>query len=180
LRLSLEHHPSGVSADGGDRVLYDMERNEAHAAPASVPRPALLWTLSGGDAPAGALLSADVELDPATRWLMRCDRVDFRPGGIAYRHTHPGPGIRFLLFGGITIETGGAAHTYGPGEAWFERGPDPVLATTAEDVPTAFARVLLLPADYAGRRTIRYVDPADADKPKTQTATILLERPLPA
>ena len=23
---------------------------------------------------------------------MRCDRVDFEPGGIAYRHTHPGPG----------------------------------------------------------------------------------------
>ena len=42
---------------------------------------------------------------------MRCDRIDFRPGGVAYRHTHPGPGIRYLLFGQITIDTEGrAAH----------------------------------------------------------------------
>ena len=54
---------------------------------------------------------------------MRCDRVDFEPGGIAYRHTHPGPGIRYLLFGAITIDSLGAQHTLGPGEAWFERGP---------------------------------------------------------
>jgi hypothetical protein len=31
---------------------------------------------------------------------------------------------------------------------------------------------------FAGQRTIRYVDPADADKPKTQRATIFLEQPV--
>ena len=107
---------------------------------------------------------------------MRCDRVDFRPGGIAYRHTHPGPGIRYLLFGSITIDSEGAAATYGPGEPWFERGPDPVLATTAADEPSAFVRVMLLPVAWEGQRTIRYVDPADAEKPKTQKATIFLEQ----
>ena len=101
-----------------------------------------------------------------------------RPGGIAYRHTHPGPGIRYLLFGAITIDSEGEEHTYGPGEAWFERGPDPVLATTAADEPSAFVRVLLLPAEWAGKRTITYVDPADAEKPKTQSATIFLEQPV--
>ena len=40
---------------------------------------------------------------------------------------------------------------------------------------TAFVRVLLLPAEWAGRRTITYVDPADEDKPRLQRATILLE-----
>jgi quercetin dioxygenase-like cupin family protein len=180
LRLSLHHHPGGVSADGPARVVYDIDGAQAHVAPAAVAGPALVWELTDGDAPAGALLSADVELDPATRWLMRCDRVDFGPGGIAYRHTHPGPGIRFLLFGEITIETGGATHTYGPGGAWFERGPDPVLATTTEREPSAFVRVMLLPVAYEGQRTIRYVDPRDADKPKTQKATIFLEQHLPA
>ena len=109
---------------------------------------------------------------------MRHDRVDFEPGGIAYRHVHPGPGIRYLLFGQISIDSEGAEHVYGPGEPWFERGPDPVLATTAAGEPSAFVRVMLLPAEWEGKRTIRYVDPADADKPKTQRATIFLEQPV--
>ena len=137
----------------------------------------LRWTL-GPTAESGAVLAREVDLDPALQWLMRHDRVDFQPGGIAYRHTHPGPGIRCLLHGEITIDSEGEQTTYGPGEAWFEAGPEPVLATTSASEPTAFARVLLLPAEYAGQRTIRYVDPADADRPKLQRATILSERPV--
>jgi hypothetical protein len=166
LRLSLTVHPEGASASGPNQVVHELEDGGA-----------LLWQL-GDEQPPGALLSAAVELDDATEWLMRCDRVDFGPGGIAYRHTHPGPGIRYLLFGAITIDSLGAEHTLGPGEAWFERGPDPVLATTAADEPSAFVRVMLLPVQFAGQRTIRYVDPADADKPKTQRATIFLEQPV--
>ena len=161
-RLSLTEHAGGA---GTNRVVHDLDDGRR-----------LVWEL-GDEEPAGALLSAEVELDRGD-WLMRCDRVDFDPGGVAYRHTHPGPGIRYLLFGQITIDSLGAVHTYGPGEAWFERGPDPVLATTAADEPTAFVRVMLLPAEWAGKRTIKYVDPADADKPKTQRATIFIEQPV--
>jgi quercetin dioxygenase-like cupin family protein len=176
LRLSLTHHADGVAVDGPNRVVYDLTAEAAHAAPAEVAGPALVWEL-GEEAPAGALLSREVQLD-ASEWLMRCDRIDFIPGGVAYRHTHPGPGIRYLLFGEITIDSEGEVHTYGPGEPWFERGPDPVLATTTETEATAFARVLLLPAEWAGKRTITYVDPADADKPKTQKPTVFLETPV--
>jgi quercetin dioxygenase-like cupin family protein len=175
LRLTLTEHSGGASADGPNRIVYDVDADEAHAAPASVGGRALVWELSD-EAPADALLSAEVDLDPSTDWLMRCDRVDFGPGGIAYRHTHPGPGIRYLLSGRITIDSLGERHSYGPGEPWFERGPDPVLATTAEDGPSAFVRVMLLPVEWEGQRTIRYVDPADAEKPKTQKATIFLEQ----
>ena len=135
------------------------------------------WSLAD-EAPAEALLAREIELDPAISWLMRHDRVDFAPGGVAYRHTHPGPGIRLLLFGAITIDSEGETTTYGPGEPWFERGPDPVLATTSATEPSAFVRVLVLPEQYAGQRTIRYVDPADADKPKTQQAQIFSEQPV--
>ncbi len=38
--------------------------------------------------------------------------------------------------------------------------------------------MLLLPVEHAGKRTIRYVDPADADKPKTQKPTVFLEHPV--
>jgi hypothetical protein len=179
LRFTLSEHPDGARVSGGDRVAYDVAAESAAPGPVDVTGRALVWTL-GDDPPAGGavLLAADVDLDPATPWLMRCDRVDFQPGGIAHRHVHPGPGIRCLLHGRITIETGGAEHDYGPGEPWFESGPEPVLATTAADEPSAFVRVLLLPGEWAGRRTISYVDPADADKPKTQRATIFLERPV--
>ena len=109
---------------------------------------------------------------------MRCDRVDFPPAGVAYRHTHPGPGIRYLLFGSIRIEAGGSARDYGPGEAWFESGPEPVLATASESDDTAFVRVLVLPREWEGRRTIHYVDPADEDKPKLQRPTVFFDQPI--
>ena len=166
MRLSLTEHADGADAGGTNRVVHELDDGSA-----------LVWELND-EAPPDALLSAEVDLDDATEWLMRCDRVDFEPGGIAYRHVHPGPGIRYLLFGEITIDSLGAEHTLGPGEAWFERGPDPVLATTAADEPSAFVRVMLLPVQFAGQRTIRYVDPADAEKPKTQRATIFLEQPV--
>ncbi len=53
-----------------------------------------------------------------------------------------------------------------------------MLATTAPDEPSAFIRVLLLPEEWAGKRTISYVDPADAEKPKTQRPTVYFEQPV--
>jgi hypothetical protein len=91
---------------------------------------------------------------------------------------HPGPGIRRLLHGELTIERDGAARTYRAGESWLEEADDPVLATASATEETAFVRVLLLPAEWAGRRTIRYLDPADEARPKLQRATVLLEEPL--
>jgi quercetin dioxygenase-like cupin family protein len=162
LRLSLS---KGAATGGANTVIRELEDGTT-----------LVWTL-GAQAPDGALLSAEVDLGDGP-WIMRLDRIDFEPGGVAYRHTHPGPGIRYLLFGEITIDSEGEQHTYGPGEAWFERGPDPVLATTTPDEPSAFIRVLLLPAEWAGKRTISYVDPADAEKPKTQRPTVYFEQPV--
>jgi hypothetical protein len=137
----------------------------------------LHWELLD-DAPADAMLAADVELDPSVQWLLRLDRVDFPPGGVAYRHTHPGPGIRCLLFGSIRIESGGETHEYGPFEPWFESGPEPVFAAASTTEPSAFVRAMLLPKEWHGRRTIRYVDPADEKKPKLQRATVFLEQPV--
>ena len=176
MRFTLHEHPGGVETEAGPRVVYDLERNEASVGEARVGGHALVWEL-GGDA-AGAALVAEVELDPAVGWVVRCDRIDFPPGGIAHRHVHPGPGIRRLLFGELTIDAEGNARSIGPGGAWFE-GPDyPVLATASPTEDTAFVRVLLLPREWEGKRTIRYLDPADEAKPKLQRATVLLEEPL--
>ena len=137
----------------------------------------LVWELLDEE-PSGALAAAEVVIRGV--WVARLDRVDFPPGGIAYRHVHPGPGIRFLLHGELTIDRGdGESCTYGASEAWFEGADDPVLATASATEDTAFVRVLLLPEEWAGKRSIRYVDPRDEDKPRLQRATVLSEEPLP-
>jgi len=176
LRLTLHEHPRGVETEAGPRIVYDLDRNEAWLGAARVSGPALVWEL-GGDG-VGAALTADVELDPAAGWIARCDRVDFPPGGIAHRHVHPGPGIRRLLHGRLTVDADGVEQTFGPGEAWFEGDDHPVLATASPSEDTAFVRVLLLPRAWQGKRTIRYLDPADEEKPRLQRATILLEEAL--
>jgi quercetin dioxygenase-like cupin family protein len=136
----------------------------------------LVWELFDEE-PADALAAGEVELGGA--WVARLDRVDFPPGGVAYRHVHPGPGIRYLLHGELTIDRGdGDPLTHRGGEAWFEGSDDPVLATASPTEDTAFVRVLLLPAEWSGKRTIRYVDPADETKPRLQRATVLSEEPL--
>lgn len=128
----------------------------------------LRWEL-GSTEPAGKpALAHPVELADPGGYLMRCDRVDFPPGGIAYTHTHRGPGIRCLLAGEIRVEVNGKTHAVKPGEPWFEAGPDPVLAFASDHEPTGFARVMILPRELKGKSSIRYVRPEDQDKPKTQ------------
>jgi quercetin dioxygenase-like cupin family protein len=179
LRLSLYEYRDGLRAAAGERVVYDVERGEATFGSAGVAGHALAWELEGGDTGAdGALLSHAVALDASEPWIARCDRIDFPPGGIAYTHTHPGPGIRYLLHGSITIRSEGTTTVYEAGEPWFESGPEPVHATAAADRETAFVRVLLLPAIWEGKRTIRYVDPADEQKPKLQRPTVFFDRPI--
>lgn len=120
-------------------------------------------------------LRAALTLDPGSAYLIRCDRVDFPPGGVAYTHTHRGPGIRCLLSGEIRIRVSGTEHLVRPGEAWFEAGPDPVLALASEREPTSFARVMVLPAELRGKSSIRYVLAEDADKPKRQTYHLFVD-----
>ncbi len=177
MRLALYERPDGVRAAPGIRVVYDLERNEAHFGEHATDAPALLWELSEDNEP-DAVLAADVELDPGKEWLVRCDRIDFPPGGIAYRHTHPGAGIRRLLFGSIRIEGPDHVAEYGPGGAWFEGFDYPVLATASETEPSAFVRVMVLPREWEGKRTISYVDPADEEKPKLQRPTVFFDRPI--
>ena len=107
---------------------------------------------------------------------MRPDRLP--PGGVAFTHTHPGPGIRYLLHGELDLHAEGHAVSYGPGGAWFEAGSEPVLGTASLHQPTAFVRVLILPGGWAGKRTIRYVDPADEHRSELPVPTVYLEHQL--
>jgi len=173
-------HAAGLAANsawhGNDEIVLTVG-----AAGATLLR----WELTAESAAPGGLTSPGVassvtlahivELGRPDGHLMRCDRVDFPPGGIAYTHVHRGPGIRCLLAGGIRVEVNGKAHDIAPGGAWFETGPDPVLALASKTGPTAFVRVMILPRELQGKSSIRYVKPEDADKPKLQTYRVFVD-----
>jgi redox-sensitive bicupin YhaK (pirin superfamily) len=131
---------------------------------------------AGSAAPGGGrvLLDHPIALDPRERYLMRCDRVDFAPGGEALPHGHRGGGIRWLLAGALEVRVGGAAgRLMRPGDAWFETGVEPVHALASREEPTTFIRVSILPREIQGRSSIVYVDHAHASvKPRRYTVYV--------
>ena len=151
------------TTEDGDRVVYDVERDEAYFGAAQVKGHALVWALTAR---------------PSGPSVIRCDRVDFPPGSVAHRHTHPGPGLRVLLAGRIRIDTQGESHEYGPFEWWYETGPDPVHAWTHADEPSAFVRCMVLPRALEGSPSIRYVRDEDRERPKSQSYTVFLDEPV--
>jgi quercetin dioxygenase-like cupin family protein len=149
------------------------------------PTQALFWCVTSEDqkfeAPAGARpLHFGHLLQPSLRdWIMRLDTVSFEPNAAALLHVHDGPGIRYLAEGNLWLESRGNEYMLAPGGTWFESGPDPMYAQATEDGNARFVRVLVLPpALKGGVRSIHYVDPADANKPKRQVNSVLGEADL--
>jgi len=121
--------------------------------------------------------SAELVTIPKGALLLRGDSVAFPAGGCAYLHRHQGPGIRCLLDGAIRIDAPGHSHSYGPGSAWYETGPDGVFAQAA-DRPTRFIRVMILPLTYLGKSSVEYLNEEDKAKPKAQQYKIFADMPL--
>ena len=166
-------HQSGDWAISGGSVPTTVLRWEVVDAARPTPLAALSDVSSTLLLAAPALLRSDIE------YLVRCDRVDFPPGGEALLHTHQGCGTRCLVSGSIRIDTQGASHVYGPLQAWFENGTDPVFAAADSQQPSAFVRVMILPrALLGGKSSIKYVRAEDLDRPKSQRYQIFVDTPI--
>ena len=164
----------GATALGANEAWYGDGAAMVHARGAAV---LWRWELRDGAprADSGIVkLAHEVDVTRAGS-LLRCDRVDFPAGGVAYRHTHEGPGIRVLLFGRFSVHVDGGATAIAPGETWFERGPDPVYAEAGADEPAAFVRVMVLPAALLGKSSLRYVTPEDQARPKSQRYEVFVD-----
>ncbi|HYB72371.1 MAG TPA: hypothetical protein VED18_03290 [Candidatus Sulfotelmatobacter sp.] len=140
---------------------------------------------SGAGLPSGSvvestlLLASPVDLEPQAKYLMRCDRVDFDPGGEALPHGHRGGGIRCLLMGRLDVKVAdGPYRTMRPGDAWFESGREPVHAVASKEEPTSFIRVSILPREIQGKSSILYVDPADAARSKPRRYMVFVDDPI--
>lgn len=141
----------------------------------------LRWDLVTGAAPpqGDLVLEHALDLTPGAGWLMRCDRVDFDPGGVALPHRHRGGGIRCLVAGLLEVTVGDApSRLVRPGEAWFESGREPVAARASATEPTSFIRVAILPVEIHGQSSIVYVDPADAARGKPRRYTVWVDTPI--
>ena len=134
--------------------------------------------LQGDNLKSELTLEGEPRIEPGGQYLMRCDRVDFPPGGIAYTHTHQGSGIRCLQNGRIRVETLGLEFWVEPNGAWFETGSDPVFAATGADGPSHFIRVMILPRAILGQSSIRYVRAEDQNKPKSQKYQVFVDEPI--
>lgn len=174
---------------GRDKAWFGFGECAAKAGPegARVLRYELLVGASGTGTvlPSGAgvesrvLLEHPIELDPKVQYLMRCDRVDFDPGGEALPHGHRGGGIRCLLMGRLDVKVAdGPFRAMRPRDAWFESGREPVRAVASKDEPTSFIRVSILPREIRGRSSIVYVDPAEAARSKPRRYTVFVDDPI--
>jgi hypothetical protein len=125
------------------------------------------------------LLEHPIHLDAEEAYLMRCDRVDFDPGGVALPHRHKGGGIRCLITGSMELRIEGhPTRTIENGQAWFESGREPVYAAGARDAPTSFIRVSILPRAIRGQSSIMYVDPEDAKRGRPRQYTVFVDEPI--
>jgi quercetin dioxygenase-like cupin family protein len=136
------------------------------------------WAISeaaeGGTDCDNLLLASEISLD-SKEFLLRCDQVAFPPGGVAYTHTHAGPGIRRLISGRLRVDSNGESHEYLPGDAWFESGPIPVYAEASPEDGAAFLRVMVLPVAFKGKSSITYLREEDRVKPKDQIYSIYVD-----
>lgn len=101
--------------------------------------------------------------------LLRMDEVKFPADAVAYRHVHPGDGIRFLTVGELTLVSDEHRETAVPGHAWFEPAHTPVRAeASANHQMTCFLRFMILPVAYQGKPTINILDKEDAMRARLQ------------
>jgi hypothetical protein len=137
-------------------------------------------SVADGDATVSRPLSEHpIDLDPQVEYLMRCDRVDFEPGGMALPHGHAGGGIRCLIAGTLELTIGDRPPgLMQPGDAWFESGREPVLAVASKDAATSFIRCSILPRSIRGKSSIWYADPKDAERSEPRKYTVYVDQPI--
>ena len=119
--------------------------------------------------PRGNLLLSNTFSIENVNSILRLDRVTFPENAVAYRHIHPGAGIRYLTRGMLQIIADDHSKQIKPNEAWFEDANSPVKAIAAPAGISEFIRVMVLPAEYLGKPTIKRLNEEDMDKPTLQT-----------
>ena len=110
-----------------------------------------------------------------SHWLFRLDQITSAAGRIADRHQHPGPGIRCLLEGTFNVESVESERNLLPGDAWYETGPDTVVAWGARTMPAKFLRGIILPTEWEGKVTGTWLS-GETAKPRPGNWRLLVDK----
>ena len=147
------------------------------------------WELASPNAPplvlegAGVLSSlrmarvvTSLAMPDGSRWLFRLDQITTTAGRIADRHQHPGPGIRCLLEGTFNVQQEAeSARALAPGDAWWETGPDTVIAWGSPQMHARFLRGMILPVEWEGKVTGTWLS-GEAAKPRPGNWKLLVDQ----
>lgn len=181
------HHNDAVHQSGSGFYLTPSDRIENQSDKSAT---AIRISLSDGPVSTGGQVDNIIEgassslileqsfTTDISSGILRFDQVDFPPAAVAYRHTHPGAGLRYLCAGGLQITGDHEQQMMHAGDAWFEDANSPVLATAIDTEPSRFIRLMLLPPEYAGKPTLTLLDAVDKDKPRLQTNTRHFDQPV--
>ena len=95
-----------------------------------------------------------LDMPNGSHWLFRLDQITSAANRVADRHQHPGPGIRCLLEGTFNVQQNAeSARDLSPGDAWWETGPDTVIAWSSTQMHARFLRGMILPVEWEGKVT---------------------------
>jgi hypothetical protein len=103
-------------------------------------------------------------LDTRDSWAFRADGTIIGPGLVTPLHLHPGPGMRCMIEGALSVETLCTEVRHEVGDWWYETNVHPVTARSDAEMGTRFIRAMVLPPELAGFPTVHCCDPADAVK----------------
>jgi hypothetical protein len=136
-----------VQSAGGWSQVWRWEMALPNAAPAMLEGVGVLSSLRM------SRVITHLALTEGSRWLFRLDQITSSAGRIADRHQHPGPGIRCLLEGTFNVQSIESGCDFMPGDAWYETGPDTVVAWGSKQMAAKFLRGMILPVEWEGKVT---------------------------
>ena len=90
---------------------------------------------------------------------------DELPAGASVSFPDACPRVLYVRTGSLATRSGGVVATLAPNSAWHGE-------------QTAFARVMILPADLRGKSSIRYVLAEGQGKEKRQTYQLFVDEPI--
>lgn len=161
--------PVTLQSAGGWSQVWRWELAQPNAAPALIEGMGVLSNLRM------SRVLAHLAMLEGSRWLFRLDQITSTAGRIADRHQHPGPGIRCLLEGTFNVQNVESEHDLLPGDAWYETGPDTVVAWGSKQIAAKFLRGMILPVEWEGKVTGTWLS-GDVAKPKPGNWRLLVDR----
>lgn len=134
----------------------------------------LRWELAPADQPeeveeagctTGLLMERTIDLPEEEERLMRLDAVALEAGAEDPAHIIPGPSLRVLASGAVSVALGQRTTPHRPGGAWFVKEGEEAVVTAEDTEPALTFRVAILPTSLKGESALFYAEKGGGDGP---------------